>query len=82
MNRDKAEYLKRGLAAKGVRPAFSAPTFNEFTAVFPSGFRERYLRLAETGLVAGFPLERWYPELPPTTSSAPPRSTSARTSTP
>jgi len=63
LNRDKAEYLKRGLAAQGVRPAFPAPTFNEFTAVFPPGFRERYLRLAENGLVAGFPLERWYPEL-------------------
>ncbi len=64
LNRDKAEYLKRGLAARGVRLPFAAPTFNEFTAVFPPGFRDRYRRLAENGLVAGFPLERWFPELP------------------
>ncbi len=64
LNRDKAEYLKRGLAARGVRLPFSAPTFNEFTAVFSPAFRETHRRLAESGLVAGFPLERWYPELP------------------
>ncbi|MEJ5359299.1 MAG: aminomethyl-transferring glycine dehydrogenase subunit GcvPA [Desulfobacterales bacterium] len=63
LNRDKAEYLKRGLAAKGVRLPFSAPTFNEFTALFPPAFRETHRRLAERGVVAGFPLERWYPEL-------------------
>jgi glycine dehydrogenase subunit 1 len=51
------------LAAAGVAPRFTAPFFNEFVVVAPDA-AERWEALArEDGLVAGFPLGRWYPEL-------------------
>jgi len=63
LNHDKAEYLKGQLAEIGCAPAFSTATFNEFTARVPDGFESTYARLLERNVVAGLPLERWYPEL-------------------
>jgi glycine dehydrogenase subunit 1 len=63
INRDKAEYLKAGLASAGARLPFGAPTFNEFTAVMPPGFAETRRRLFAKKIVAGLPLETFYPEL-------------------
>jgi glycine dehydrogenase subunit 1 len=50
------------LAAAGVPRAFFAPFFNEFVVRVP-GAATRWNTLAEDGLIAGYPLGRWYPEL-------------------
>jgi glycine dehydrogenase subunit 1 len=42
---------------------FDAPFFNEFVIQVPEA-EERWRELAQSiGLVAGYPIERWYPEL-------------------
>jgi len=64
LNYDKAEYLKAGLRSAGISLPFSAPTFNEFVAAFPAGFKDTYRRLLTRKIVAGLPLEPYYPELP------------------
>jgi glycine dehydrogenase subunit 1 len=63
LNRDKSEYLKGELLKSGVEVPFSGPTFNEFVVRFPEGFGKRYAGLKEKGIVAGLPLEPYYPEL-------------------
>jgi glycine dehydrogenase subunit 1 len=63
LNFDKAEYLKAQLRAVGVALPFSAVTFNEFVAAFPSGFDATYRRLIDKGIIAGLPLDSYYPEL-------------------
>jgi len=63
LNRDKAEHLKAGLAARGIRPRFSGPTFNEFVVRWPGKDLGRYEELLDRGFVAGLPLGRDYPEL-------------------
>ena len=63
LNRDKAEYLKRGLKKAGFKIAFDAPTFNEFVVEFPEGFEKTYERLLQKNIVAGLPLASYYPEL-------------------
>ena len=50
------------LEAAGVPRRFDAPFFNEFVVRAPQA-AARWEALAEDGLVAGFPLGRWYPEL-------------------
>ena len=62
MNHDKCEYLKTALVEKGAVVPFSAPTFNEFVVRLdmPPG---RYEELARRGIIAGLPLERYYPGL-------------------
>jgi glycine dehydrogenase subunit 1 len=52
----------RRLDEVGVPPVFAAPFFNEFVVQAP-GAAARWESLAREGLVAGYPLERWYPEL-------------------
>jgi glycine dehydrogenase subunit 1 len=64
LNHDKAEYLKTQLAAAGIALPFTATTFNEFVAAFPQGFEDTYRRLLAKKIVAGLPLEPYYPELP------------------
>jgi glycine dehydrogenase subunit 1 len=64
LNHDKAEYLKAGLRSCGVALPFAAPTFNEFVAAFPHDFTNTYRRLLAQKIVAGLPLEPYYPELP------------------
>jgi glycine dehydrogenase subunit 1 len=63
LNFDKAEYLKSRLGAAGVALPFGAATFNEFVAAFPEGFDAAYRRLLDKKVVAGLPLEGYYPEL-------------------
>lgn len=63
LNYDKAEHLKSGLRAAGVSLPFAAPTFNEFVAAFPDGFEETHRRLRGRKIVAGLPIEPYYPEL-------------------
>jgi glycine dehydrogenase subunit 1 len=50
------------LEAADVRRTFEAPFFNEFVVHAPDA-AARWDALAGDGLVAGFPLERWYREL-------------------
>jgi glycine dehydrogenase subunit 1 len=64
LNRDKAEYLKAGLRAAGICLPFAAATFNEFVAAFSKDFEATYRRLLDRKIVAGLPLEPYYPELP------------------
>ena len=63
LNRDKSEYLKGELAKAGFRIPFESPTFNEFVLECPPGFAETYERLLRKKIVAGLPLEPYYPEL-------------------
>jgi glycine dehydrogenase subunit 1 len=63
VNYDKAEYLKDRLRAAGVTLPFAAATFNEFVAAFPEGFDAVYRRLLGRKIVAGLPLQGYYPEL-------------------
>jgi glycine dehydrogenase subunit 1 len=50
------------LDAAGVPRVFGAPFFNEFVVRAPAA-AARWETLAREGLVAGYPLGRWYPEL-------------------
>lgn len=63
LNRDKTEYVKAALAAAGLRIVFDAPTFNEFVVQFPGDSEATYQRLLKNRIVAGLPLEPFYPEL-------------------
>ncbi len=63
LNFDKAEYLKSQLRAGGAALPFGAATFNEFVAAFPGGGDTVYRRLLAKKIVAGLPLEPYYPEL-------------------
>jgi glycine dehydrogenase subunit 1 len=63
LNYDKAEHLKGALAARGLRPRFSAPTFHEFVVRWPGSEPGRFERLLEQGFVPGLPLGRHYAEL-------------------
>jgi glycine dehydrogenase subunit 1 len=63
LNRDRAEYLKAGLAEAGCSFPFSAPTFNEFVVRFPDGFADTWKGLLEKKIVAGLDLAPYYPDL-------------------
>jgi glycine dehydrogenase subunit 1 len=63
LNYDKAEFLKGRLRDAGFSMAFGASTFNEFVVEVPHGFERTHERLLGRRIVAGFPLDRWYPEL-------------------
>jgi len=63
LNYDKALYLKERLKEAGFGIPFDGPVFNEFVAAFPSGFEANHRRLLEKGIVAGFPVGTFYPEL-------------------
>ena len=60
LNYDKSEYLKAALKAAGFDIPFAGPHFNEFVVKYPSG---TYPRLLEKKIIAGLPLEPYYPEL-------------------
>ena len=64
INHDRSEYLKGELVTAGHDMPFSGPTFNEFVVRFAPNFSSRYDELMEQKIIAGLPLERWYPELP------------------
>ena len=63
LNHDKAEYLKKELKTAGFDIPFATATFNEFVVKFPAGFDATYKRLLDKKIVAGVPLEKYYPEL-------------------
>jgi glycine dehydrogenase subunit 1 len=63
LNHDKAEYLKRELKKNGCDIPFDTPTFNEFVVKFPEHPEGLYARLLEKKIVAGLPLDSYYPEL-------------------
>jgi glycine dehydrogenase subunit 1 len=61
LNHDKAEYLKKRLKEFGCSIPFSGPTFNEFVVKFPKP--DTYRQLLERKIIAGLPLDVYYPEL-------------------
>ncbi len=64
VNARRAQYAKQRLCAiPGFRPAFDAPTFNEFVLRTPLPPDEINARLAQRGILGGLALGRWYPEL-------------------
>ncbi len=63
LNRDKAEYLKSGLEAKGCSIPFSSPTFNEFVVRFPGKAADVAARLKDSNIFPGLDLSSTYPEL-------------------
>ncbi len=63
INYDRSEYLKSALARAGFKLPFSRATFNEFVVEFPAGFQKTYQRLLKKKMIAGLPLETYYPEL-------------------
>jgi glycine dehydrogenase subunit 1 len=63
LNRDKAEYLKKGLKEAGCKIPFDTPTFNEFVVRFPTECEDSYSRLLQKKIVPGLPLDTYYPEL-------------------
>jgi len=62
LNLSKAEYLKKAVGAKGVKPLFSGPTFNEF-AVKVKGAGSASAALFQKQLLGGYALGKDYPEL-------------------
>ncbi|MDR7545512.1 MAG: aminomethyl-transferring glycine dehydrogenase subunit GcvPA [Armatimonadota bacterium] len=64
VNARRAHYAKQRLCAlPGVRPAFSAPTFNEFVLRMPVPPEDLNARLRRRDILGGLALHRWYPEL-------------------
>ena len=61
-NYQAAHAVATRLDAAGAPRAFAAPFFNEFAVHAPDAAAE-WEALARDGVVAGFPLGRWYPEL-------------------
>jgi glycine dehydrogenase subunit 1 len=53
---------ERLIREAGLTPTFSGPVFNEFTLTVPR-LAERLERMKSRKIVAGLPLERWYPDL-------------------
>ena len=64
LNHDKADYLKNELNKAGLTIPFDSPTFNEFVVRLPEGSAAVYNRLLKKKIIAGVPLEKYYPELP------------------
>ncbi len=64
LNVRKAAYAREAITAlPGFRPAFSAPTFNEFVVRTPLPPDEINRRLLAQGVLGGAPLGGWYPDL-------------------
>lgn len=63
INHDKAEYLKALLKDEGLEIPFSGPTFNEFVVRFPDQFSAMSERLSDRKIIAGLPMESFYPEM-------------------
>lgn len=63
LNYDKCEYLKDQLRNAGYTLPFRQSTFNEFVVQFPRGFDAAYQDLLQKRIMAGLPLECYYPEL-------------------
>jgi glycine dehydrogenase subunit 1 len=63
LNYDKTEYLKSALKKAGCTITFPSATFNEFVVKYPKHARSTYERLLEKNILAGLPLDAYYPEL-------------------
>jgi glycine dehydrogenase subunit 1 len=63
LNYDKCEYLKDSLRQAGFAIPFEQPTFNEFVVDFGTGFEKTHQGLIAENIIAGLPLECYYPEL-------------------
>ena len=63
LNHDKAEYLKTEFKRADFRIPFESPIFNEFVVEFPAGFKKTYQRLLKKKIIAGLPMDGFYPEL-------------------
>jgi len=63
VNYSTAHDVAARLAAAGVPRRFTSPFFNEFVVQVPDAEARWQELAAEHGLVAGYPLGRWYPEL-------------------
>ena len=63
LNYDKSQYLKGELKRSGMKLPFASPTFNEFVVKFPKGFEQKHKALMDRKIIAGLPLECYYPEL-------------------
>ena len=63
LNYDKAEYLKAELRRIGFTIPYEQTTFNEFVVDFGDGFEKNHNRLIADKIIAGLPLECYYPEL-------------------
>ncbi len=63
-NHDKAVYLKSSLESAGFESVFDTPFFNECVVKAKEGFAPKRISLIkDQGILAGFDLERFYPEL-------------------
>jgi len=62
INLSKCEYAKKRLRQVG-KLRFVAPTFNEFVLTLEGDVSSRLQALQEQGIVGGFPLKRFYPEM-------------------
>jgi len=63
LNHDKADYLKNEFKKAGLAIPFDSPTFNEFVVRFPESSGAIYDRLLGKKIIAGVPLEKYYPDL-------------------
>jgi glycine dehydrogenase subunit 1 len=63
LNYDKCGYLKDQLRKAGYTLPFRQSTFNEFVVQFPEGFDTTYQDLLQKRIMAGIPLECYYPDL-------------------
>lgn len=63
VNYASAHDLAARLEAAGLRRRFSGEFFNEFVVVAPGASRQWEEIAAHEGVLAGWPLGRWYPEL-------------------
>jgi glycine dehydrogenase subunit 1 len=63
LNYDKAEYLKAELRRIGFTIPYEQTTFNEFVVDFGNGSEKTHNRLIADKIIAGLPLECYYPEL-------------------
>jgi glycine dehydrogenase subunit 1 len=64
INHSKAAYLQQALREAGASLPLSAPFFNEFIVRFPGNSDKTHDRLQRNGILAGVPIERFYPEFP------------------
>jgi glycine dehydrogenase subunit 1 len=62
INLSKCEYAKKRLGRVG-ELRFAAPTFNEFVLTLEGDVSSRLQALQGRGIVGGFPLKRFYPEM-------------------
>ncbi len=63
LNLSKAEYLKARLAEAGVKPAFTSPTFNEFTVKVEKDPDVVLRTLLKKRIMGGLSLKNFYPAL-------------------